>query len=199
MKKPQQYLGFDTDLLLSMLSKVLNQTPERDILIPIKALEMDEESGEQVICRRHQFDSRYSRLTKSTKILIPTQISDDEIYNIFVSSNKIKQERVEQIRFVKTMLIATFTKMEILAEYNKGDKFVSVIDTSILLPKILEFFMPKVLGKIVVDYYHSSIHFPMIYQSISPILPVMIEKSDQQETPIVGLGSNIDISGNFLE
>ena len=192
MKKPQQYLGFDTDLLLSMLSKVLNQTPERDILIPIKALEMDEESGDQ-------FDSRYSRLTKSTKILIPTQISDDEIYNIFVSSNKIKQERVEQIRFVKTMLIATFTKMEILAEYNKGDKFVSVIDTSILLPKILEFFMPKVLGKIVVDYYHSSIHFPMIYQSISPILPIMIEKSDQQETPIVGLGSNIDISGNFLE
>ena len=94
MKKPQEYLGFDTDLLLSMLSKVLNHNSERHILITIKALGMDEESGEQVICRHHQFDSRYSRLTKSTKILIPTQISDDEIYNILVSSNKIKQERV---------------------------------------------------------------------------------------------------------
>ncbi len=196
MKQAQVKISFDTNSLLSILAQVLEGSiHERDILLPIKATEIRKDTGEKIVYR-HQFDSRYSTLIETTEILIPAQISDDGVYNISVFSNKTGPNKTDQIRLVKSSLIKALTKIEILAEYNKGQKFITVIDPGILLSKILATSMPTVLIKLIADYFALALQVTNPHQATTTILPVLKERteSDTTDKPLLGIQSDAETS-----
>ena len=196
MKQAQVKISFDTNSLLSILAEILQcSRRERDILLPIKATEIRKDTGVELVYR-HQFDSIYSSPTE-TQILIPAQISDDGVYNISIFSNQTSQNKTDQIRLVKSSLITAFTKLEILAQYNKGQTFITVIDPGIFLSKQLVTSIPTVLIKLIADYFASALQvITLHHQATTPILPVLKERTefDNVDNSLLGTQNDAETS-----
>ena len=196
MKQSQVKISFDTNSLLSILAEILEcSRRERDILLPIKATEIRKDTGVEIVYR-HQFDSIYSSPIE-TQILIPAQISDDGVYNISIFSNQTSQNKIDQIRLVKSSLITAFTKLEILAQYNKGQTFITVIDPGIFLSKLLVTSIPTVLIKLIADYFASALHvITLHHQATTPILPLLKERTefDNVDNSLLGTQNEVETS-----
>ena len=196
MKQAQVKISFDTNSLLSILAEILQcSRRERDILLPIKATEIRKDTGVEIVYR-HQFDSIYSSPIE-TQILIPAQISDDGVYNISIFSNQTSQNKIDQIRLVKSSLITAFTKLEILAQYNKGQTFITVIDPGIFLSKLLVTSIPTVLIKLIADYFASALQvITFHHQATTSILPVLKERTefDIVDNSLLGTQNDVETS-----
>ena len=178
MKQAQVKISFDTNSLLSILAEILQcSRRERDILLPIKTTEIRKDTCVEIVYR-HQFDSIYSSPIE-TQILIPAQINDDGVYNISIFSNQTSQNKTDQIRLVKSSLLTAFTKLEILAQYNKGQTFITVIDPGIFLSKLLVTSLPTVLIKLIADYFAPALQLITLHhQATTPILPALKERTE---------------------
>ena len=94
-------------------------------------------------------------------------------------------------------LITAFTKLEILAQYNKGQTFITVIDPGIFLSKLLVTSIPTVLIKLIADYFASALQvITLHHQATTPILPVLKERTefDNVDNSLLGTQNDAETS-----